>query len=35
MLSIWIALDPSVRANGCLQVLPDSHQASAGWTTSG
>ena len=27
MLSIWIALDPSVRANGCLQVLPDSHQA--------
>jgi ectoine hydroxylase-related dioxygenase (phytanoyl-CoA dioxygenase family) len=25
MLSIWIALDPSVAANGCLQVLPGSH----------
>jgi ectoine hydroxylase-related dioxygenase (phytanoyl-CoA dioxygenase family) len=26
MLSIWIALDPSVKANGCLQVLPRSHR---------
>ena len=26
MLSIWIALDPSTRVNGCLQVLPDSHK---------
>lgn len=26
MLSIWIALDPSVKANGCLQVMPDSHK---------
>jgi len=25
MLSIWIALDKSVRENGCLQVLPGSH----------
>jgi hypothetical protein len=26
MLSIWIALDRSVRANGCLQVLPGTHR---------
>ncbi len=26
MLSIWIALDPSNKANGCLQVLKGSHQ---------
>lgn len=26
MLSIWIALDPSVKANGCLQILPGSHK---------
>lgn len=26
MLSIWIALDPSVRENGCLQVLSRSHR---------
>jgi len=26
MLSIWIALDESVKANGCLQVLPKSHR---------
>lgn len=25
MLSIWIALDPSMRVNGCLQVLTGSH----------
>jgi ectoine hydroxylase-related dioxygenase (phytanoyl-CoA dioxygenase family) len=25
MLSIWVALDKSVRENGCLQVLPGSH----------
>lgn len=26
MLSIWIALDPSLASNGCLQVLAGSHQ---------
>jgi ectoine hydroxylase-related dioxygenase (phytanoyl-CoA dioxygenase family) len=26
MLSIWIALDKSTVANGCLQVLPETHQ---------
>ncbi len=26
MLSIWLALDDSTRANGCLQVLPRSHR---------
>lgn len=26
MLSIWIALDKSTAANGCLQVMPDTHR---------
>jgi len=26
MLSIWIALDHSIKSNGCLQVLPGSHK---------